>query len=258
MTESNLNITREAGALRISLNRPHVLNALAPALLVELRNVLENDAQQQSIRAVLLTGEGRAFSAGADLAATRLEAGVAGLLRDLYNPVVLALSRLQKPVLAGINGVAVGAGLSLALACDLRVAASDAQFSIGFSGIGLTLDAGASFHLPRLVGSGRAFELASSNRRVDAAEAERIGLIERVLPADGFAASAWEYTQQLAAGPTHAFALMKSSLAASFHNSLEQQLEAEALAQQTAAGTADAREGISAFLARRTPEFRGS
>lgn len=258
MNESNLKITREAGALRISLKRPHVLNALSPALLTELRTVLETDAQQPDVRAVLLTGEGRAFSAGADLAETSLETGVAELLRDLYNPVVLALSRLQKPVLAGINGVAVGAGLSLALACDLRLAAADAQFSVGFSGIGLALDAGASFHLPRLVGPGRAFELASSNRRVAADEGERIGLVERVLPAEGFATSAWEYTRALAAGPTRAFALIKSELAAGLHNSLEQQLEIEAQAQQEAAGSADAHEGISAFLTKRAPDFRGN
>jgi 2-(1,2-epoxy-1,2-dihydrophenyl)acetyl-CoA isomerase len=257
MGESNLSLTREAGALRISLNRPQVLNALSPALLAELRTVLETEATGADVRAVLLTGEGRAFSAGADLAETSIDADVDKILRELYNPVVLAIARLGKPVIAGVNGVAVGAGLSLALACDLRLASDAALFSTGFSAIGLALDAGGSYHLPRLVGSGRAFELAYSSRRLDAEEASRLGLVEVVLPAADFAAAAWHYTLELAAGPTLAYSLIREELQSSLQHDLHAQLELEAKAQKRAALSSDAREGVAAFSQKRQPQFGG-
>jgi 2-(1,2-epoxy-1,2-dihydrophenyl)acetyl-CoA isomerase len=257
MAESNLELTHEAGALRITLNRPQVLNALSPELLAELLTVLKTEAAREDVRAVLLTGAGRAFSAGADLAATSIDADVDAILRELYNPVVLALSQLAKPVVAAVNGVAVGAGLGLALACDLRLASEAALFSVGFSAIGLVLDAGTSHSLPRLVGQGRALELAFSNRRLDAAEAERIGLAERVLPAADFPATAWNYVQQLASGPTLAYSLIRQQLQASLQNTLPQQLELEAVLQGRAAASGDAREGIAAFAGKRAASFTG-
>lgn len=256
MNPSNLELTREAGALRITLNRPQVLNALSPALLAELLHVLETQANDDDVRAVLLTGAGRAFCAGADLAESNLSTGVDALLEELYNPVVLALSRLQKPVIAAVNGAAVGAGLSLALACDFRLASEAALFSVGFSAIGLVLDAGGSYWLPRLVGPGRALELAYSNRRVDAAEAQRIGLVETVLPAEDFPEVAWQYALRLAAGPTLAYSLIRRQIRAG-QPELQQQLQLEAAFQQQAASSSDAHEGISAFLQKRPAAFGG-
>ena len=155
-----LKLDREGGALRIALDRPHVLNALSPAMLDELRQALEGPAAHDDVRAVLLTGEGRGFCAGADLAETSVDADISELLEGRYHPVVRALRALPKPVVAGVNGVAAGAGMSLALACDMRLLASGASFAVGFTGIGLVMDASCSYALPRLVGLGRAFELA--------------------------------------------------------------------------------------------------
>lgn len=256
MNPSNLELTHEAGALRISLNRPQVLNALSPALMTELLQVLETEASSSDVRAVLLTGSGRAFCAGADLAESDLHADVAGLLEELYNPVVLALSRLQKPVIAAVNGPAVGAGLSLALACDFRLASEAALFSVGFSAIGLVLDAGSSYWLPRLVGPGRALELAYSNRRLDAAEALALRLVETVLPAADFPEVAWNYALRLATGPTLAYSLIRQQIREG-QPELQEQLQLEATFQQHAAAGSDAREGISAFLQKRPAVFGG-
>jgi 2-(1,2-epoxy-1,2-dihydrophenyl)acetyl-CoA isomerase len=256
MSTSNLELTREAGTLRISLNRPQVLNALTPALLAELLAVLETEAAQRDVRAVLLTGTGRAFCAGADLAESDLGSDVGAMLEELYNPVVLALNRLEKPVIAAVNGAAVGAGLSLALACDFRLASEAALFSVGFSAIGLVLDAGASYWLPRLVGPGRALELAFSNRRLTATEAERCGLVEVVLPAEDFPEVAWNYALRLAAGPTLAFSLIRRQIRDG-QPGLREQLELEAVFQKQAASSSDAQEGISAFLQKRPAAFGG-
>lgn len=257
MTKANIDIHQDGPALRITLNRPEVLNALSLALLDELREALEGPASDDGVRAVLITGAGRGFCAGADLADTRVDGDIGGILERSYHPVVRAIATLPKPVVAGVNGVAAGAGMSLALACDVRLLSAAASFALGFTGIGLVMDAGSSYYLPRLVGPGRALEMAFSNRRVMADEAVAIGLGERVLDADGFESAVWNEVRAMAEGPTRAFALAKREVRASLDHDLEQQLALEAVCQAEAASSQDVREGIAAFREKRPPRFQG-
>ncbi len=243
--------------MRVAIDRQHVLNALTPRTLHELAGVLSGAATDEEVRAVLLTGEGRGFSAGADLAETPVDGDIGAFLERSYNPVVRAIAALEKPVVAGVNGVAAGAGLSLAVACDMRVASDAAVFALGFTGIGLVMDAGSSYHLPRLIGVGRTMDLALGNRRLSAAEAHSIGLVERVLPADGFADAVWDMVKALAGGPTLSYALVKRQLQETLSNGLEEQLALEAGAQSRAAASRDAREGVAAFREKRAPRFEG-
>src|SRR5690554_8098846 len=228
MAYQTIALHEEGGALRITLNRPEVLNALTFELLAELADALWGPAAESDVRAVLLTGAGRGFCAGADLASTPLSGDIGQILERSYHPVVRAIVDLDKPVIAGVNGVAAGAGLSLAVACDLRVASEAAVFALGFTAIGLVMDAGCSYHLPRLIGVGRTMDLALGNRRLDAAEAKAIGLVERVLPAEGFADAAWDLVKQLAAGPTLRYALVKRQLGVTLRNDLDDQTALEA------------------------------
>lgn len=257
MAFTNLRLDREGNALRITLDRPRVLNALSPEMLDELRQALEGPAAEEGVRAVLLIGEGRGFCAGADLERTPVDADIRELLESRYNPIVRQLSELPKPVVAGVNGVAAGAGLSLALACDMRLLSSAASLAIGFTGIGLVMDASCSHALPRAVGLGRAFELVYSGRRVQAEEALELGLGERILDAGTFAEEAWSFVRALAEGPSYAFALAKQELRASLQNDLEQQLALEAELQARAATSQDVREGLAAFREKRPPRFQG-
>jgi 2-(1,2-epoxy-1,2-dihydrophenyl)acetyl-CoA isomerase len=255
-----LRVVRDGALLHISLNRPQVLNALTPELLLELRRALEGAAAAE-VRAVLLSGEGRGFCSGADLSAGELavKAGgdVTATVERFYNPVVRALAELRKPVVAAVNGVAAGAGMSLALACDLRLLSERAVLTLGFSRIGLALDASMSYTLPRLVGPARALELAYTGRKLDAQEALSLGLGELVLGADGFVAAATAFAKALSEGPTQSFALIKAQLAASPGNTLGAQLALEARLQGEASRTEDFAEGVRAFAEKRAPIFRG-
>ncbi len=250
-----LKVTQTGALLTISLNRPQVLNALTLELLGELQTALEEAAD--TVRAVLLTGEGRGFCSGADLSATTLDKDTTKIVETYYNPVATALMTLQKPVIAAVNGVAAGAGMSLALACDMRLLSSEAVFALGFSRIGLVMDASISYTLPRLVGPARALELAYTGRKVSADEALKLGLGELMLPAEGFAEKATEFAQALAEGPTQSYARIKAQVALSLENTLEAQLGLEARLQGEASQTADFAEGVKAFAEKRTPEFRG-
>lgn len=256
MPYQNLSLEERAGALRITLNRPRTLNALTLDLLTELADALKGPAAERRVRAVLVTGAGRGFSAGADLGGTEIGKDIGALLERYYHPVVRAIATLDKPVIAGVNGVAAGAGMSLALACDARYLAPEASFTVGFTGIGLVLDAGGSYYLPRLVGQGRAMELTFSNRRVDADEAVTIGLGERVLAGD-FPEAVFREAVKLAAGPTYAYWLAKRELRASLDNDLETQLKLESDMQSRAARSSDVQEGIAAFKEKRAPRFEG-
>lgn len=257
MEYQNLTLEERDGALRISLDRPEVLNALSFELLRELNDVLTGPAAQEGVRAVLLTGAGRAFSAGADLGSTDVSGDIRTVLEESYHPVVRSIAKLDKPVIAGVNGVAAGAGMSLALACDFRLLSEEALFTVGFSGIGLVMDAGCSYFLPRLVGLGRAMELAMSNRRVGAEEALAIGLGERIVAGADFAEEAFAQVRQLAQGPTLGYALAKRELRESFANDLDLQLLLEADSQARAAASHDLREGLAAFREKRAPRFEG-
>ncbi len=258
MSYKTLLLHEEDAALRITLNRPEVLNALSLELLEELREALETRAARQDIRAVLLTGSGRGFSAGADLASTGVDADIGRLVETYYNPVARLLVKLPKPVVAGVNGIAAGAGMSLALACDLRLLSENAAFALGFTGIALVLDASGSYFLPRLAGRSRALELAYSNRKVGAEEAVTLGLGEKLLSAETFEAESWAFVKGLASGPTGSFGLVKRQLTESLLNDFEGQLRLEAELQSEAAASEDAQEGVRAFREKRKPVFRGS
>ncbi len=247
-------VDSEDGALRIRLNCPDVLNAVTLELLTELKEVLGGAATWKDIRAVLLTGEGRGFCAGADLSSNLLGQDIQSIVETYYNPVIHLLATMPKPTLAAINGVAAGAGMSLALACDSRLMSDKAALTVGFTKIGLSLDAGMSFFLPRLVGRGRAFELAYSNRAVTAQEALQLGLAETILPSEGFADAAFAFTKELARGPA-SYSYVKQLLNTS--EGLEEQLRLEATLQANAAKTSDASEGIRAFLEKRKANFKG-
>jgi 2-(1,2-epoxy-1,2-dihydrophenyl)acetyl-CoA isomerase len=243
----------------ITLDRPAALNALTIALKEDLLAALRAVDRDRAVRAVLLTGEGRAFCAGQDLK-ERLEPGVAPLaveIRERYNPIIRAMRALDQPIVGAINGVAAGAGAALALACDLRLASDLATFRLAFGRIGLVPDSGVTWFLPRLVGAARAAELALLDEPLSAADAERIGLVARVVPADSLAAEARAVAARLAALAPKALALTKHALERSWSVSLEAALDDEAYRQGIAGATDDHREGITAFLEKREPRFRG-
>jgi 2-(1,2-epoxy-1,2-dihydrophenyl)acetyl-CoA isomerase len=247
------------GVAVVTLNRPEVRNAVDRRMAGELQHVLDETADP-AIRCVVLTGAGGSFCSGQDLRAVAGEGGAASaaaIVRETWNPVVLRLRSLAKPVVAAIGGAAVGAGMSLALACDVRVAAESAAMSFGFARIGLMPDAGTTWLLPRLVGLGRALELVMSARSFPAGEALELGLVELVVPDDRLMDEARTIATSLAAGPTVAYGMAKQAMNRSFELSLAEALELEAGLQGQVAGTQDVAEGIQAFLEKRFPVFRG-
>ncbi len=258
--------TTPEGVRTLTLNRPERLNAVNPALAEELPAALDEAAVDDAVRAVVLTGAGRGFCAGLDLA----EPAGAGVLSgggtraerlDAYAWVgrwVQAVVACEKPVIAAVNGPAAGAGFGLALACDVRLVADGAPMTAGYVRRGLSPDAGVTYFLPRLVGLARAMDIALTGRDVDSAEAERIGLASVVLPRDGFADAVAAYARRLAAGPPVALALTKRLLAASYDRTLDAQLRDELAHIKTAFATADVREAMAAFKEKRTPTFRGA
>ena len=248
---------RDGAVLRITLNRPDVYNAINRELHAGLAAALE-EAADSEVRAVVLTGAGRGFCAGQDLREFQeLPGGVRSALEETYHPNVRAIRALEKPVVAAINGACAGAGLSLACACDVRIAASDASFVPGFIGIGLVPDAGGTWFIHRLLGFARAFEWMVSNRRLDANEALGWGLVSEVVPGDGFEARVVELGAWYAALPTRGVAGTKKLFEHAFGAALEDQLELEAALQQASTETEDFREGVQAFLEKRAPDFRG-
>ena len=216
-------------------------------------------ADDRTVRAVVLTGAGRAFCAGQDLR-ERLEPDAAPLADELrlrYNPLIRAMVGLDKPIVGAINGIAAGAGASLAFACDLRVAADSASFLLAFGRVGLVPDSGATWLLPRLIGGAKAAELAFTGEPLAAADAHALGLVARVVPADRVVAEAQALAARLAAGAPQAIALTKRALRASWGTTLDEQLETEATLQGEAGATADHAEGVAAFVERRPPRFTG-
>jgi 2-(1,2-epoxy-1,2-dihydrophenyl)acetyl-CoA isomerase len=254
---AEVEVSREGAVQTITLNRPDKLNAFTRELHTQLYDALEQ-ARDPGVRAVVVTGAGRGFSAGQDLGAFGEAGDVAAMLRATYHRNVLAIRALEKPVLAAVNGVCAGAGLSLACACDLRLASDAAFFVPGFVGIGLIPDSGGTYFVQRLLGTPRAFEWMTSNRRLTAAEAHAWGLVSEVVEADAFEARVAERAAELAAAPTRAIALTKRLFDEAATSTLEVQLEREAEAQAMAAQTDDFREGVAAFREKRAPEFRGS
>ena len=254
---AEVEVGRDGRVQTITLNRPDKLNAFTRAVHEELHAALE-EARDPAVRAVVITGAGRGFSAGQDLGAFGEAGDVAAMLRATYHVNVLAIRSLEKPVIAAVNGVCAGAGLSLACACDIRLASDAASFVPGFVGIGLIPDSGGTYFLQRLLGTARAFEWMTSNRRLTAAEAHAWGLVSEVVEADSFPARVAERAAELAAGPTRSVALTKQLYDEAASSTLEEQLEREAEAQAQAAQTDDFREGVAAFGEKREARFSGS
>jgi len=249
---------RDGAVLTITLNRPDVLNAFNAAMHEALGAALE-EAGDASVRAVVLTGAGRGFCVGQDLTEFRESAGDIGdRLRSNYHPNVLAIRRLEKPVIAAVNGAAAGAGLSFACACDLRIAADSASFVPAFINIGLVPDSGGTYFIAHLLGYARAFEWMTSGRKLSAAEAHQWGLVSEVVEADRLAERAAEVAAEYAARPTRGVGMTKRLFGQAFENTLEEQLELEADLQTAATRTNDFKEGVAAFLEKRDPEFSGS
>lgn len=255
-------LQRRGGELRVVLNRPEAMNAWDRGLSDDLLQAVELAAGDESVRAVTIIGAGRAFCSGADLKAGfdatpegRPDVGTA--LRERYHPVITGVRRMDKPVLAAVNGPAVGVGLSLALACDLVVARESAYFLLAFVNIGLVPDGGASIFVPSRIGLARASEMAMLGERVPAPKALEWGLVNRVFADDEFDGEVDALATRLAEGPTSSYAGSKRQLNATVYAGLDEQLELEASIQQEMAGTDDFLEGVGAFLQKRSPSFGG-
>lgn len=260
------------GIMSITLNKPDILNAIGAVMLEELGMVIEETDKDDDIKVLVLTGAGRAFSAGADLATVsgivRPNLGIADPVEmnrrvrlkplALYGDIALKLRNLEKPTIAALNGMATGVGLSYAMACDIKIASEKAKFSFPFVKLGGIPDGGATFYLPRLIGSSRALELIYTGDTIDAREAERIGLVNRVVPHENLLTNVMELAARIAKGPSMAIELMKGAL---YHglesNNFAHHLGYETWAQERCFETEDIKEGVTAFFEKREPKFKG-
>ncbi|HEY8935043.1 MAG TPA: enoyl-CoA hydratase-related protein [Cyclobacteriaceae bacterium] len=254
-----INYTVNQGIGTVTLNRPDVYNALNDEITFELQDVLKRISKDDAIRVVVLTGEGKAFCSGQDLKSVPADQKRSFMdsLHKRYNPIIRAMRELPKPIISKLNGVAAGAGCSLALACDMIIASEEASLIEVFINIGLVPDSGSSYFLPRLVGMAKAFELCALGSKVKAKEAAELGLINRVVPADQLEQTVNELANQFANAPTRAIGLIKKMLNKSTMSSLDQMLDYEAYCQEIAGQTSDYKEGVKAFLEKRKPEFTG-
>jgi 2-(1,2-epoxy-1,2-dihydrophenyl)acetyl-CoA isomerase len=255
-------LDRRGGELRITLNRPDAMNAWDKQLGTDLLAAVHEAAADDGVRAVVVTGAGRGFSSGADLKAgfdptPEGHPDVATALHERYHPIITALRELPKPVLAAVNGPAVGIGCSLALACDLILARESAYFLLAFVNIGLVPDGGSSLLVPERVGLARASEMAMLGERIPARQALEWGLVNRVVADDRFEGAVDELAARLAAGPTRAYAGIKRQLNAWLFARMAEQLDLEAALQQQSAASGDFQEGVQAFLERRPAAFGG-
>jgi 2-(1,2-epoxy-1,2-dihydrophenyl)acetyl-CoA isomerase len=258
-TYNYLRYSVQEGVATITLNRPEVYNALNDEITFELQDALKAVAKDSAVRVVVLTGEGKAFCSGQDLKAASGDQKRSFMqsLHKRYNPIIRAMRSLPKPIIARVNGVAAGAGCSLALACDLIVATEEATFIEVFINIGLVPDSGSSYFLPRLVGTAKAFEMCSMGSRIKAGEAVAIGLINKAVPTDQLDGVVKSYTDYYSAAPTKSIGIIKKMLNKSTTATLEDMLEYEAYCQEIAGATHDYKEGVSAFLEKRKPDFQG-
>jgi 2-(1,2-epoxy-1,2-dihydrophenyl)acetyl-CoA isomerase len=255
-------IERAHGVLTLTLNRPDVLNSFTREMAAALQSALVDAAADDSVRAVILTGAGRGFCAGQDLAEALPQDGgpipdIGEIVKTSYNPIIRAIRAIEKPVLCAVNGIAAGAGANLAFACDLTIAADSASFVESFAKLGLIPDTSGTFFVPRLVGMQRATGMFFLAEKMPAAKAKEWGLIWDVVPAAELMPTVTRLAEQLATQATRGFGLTKRALAASFGNSLDAQLDVEAQAMHEAGRTADYEEGVRAFLEKRAPVYRG-
>lgn len=245
--------------LYLTLNRPEVFNSFNKEMALALQNELDKASSDENVRAIVLTGNGKAFCAGQDLAEATDPNGPSlnDIVRLHYNQIILKIRAIEKPVIAAINGVAAGAGANIALACDITIAKESASFIQAFSKIGLIPDSGGTFYLPRIIGFQKASALMMLGDKVSATDAEKLGMIYKVVADEQFDELIHSTAQNLASMPTKGLGLTKRALNKSFESSLEQQLEWEAVIQTEAGQTYDFNEGVQAFLEKRKPEFKG-
>ncbi len=248
------------GVAQITLNRPHALNAFNDQMIQETTAVFKQASRDQTIRCVVLMGNGRAFSSGQDLSdvSSRGDSfSIGDHLRHGYHKLIMQMVTLEKPIIGAINGIAAGAGCGVALAADIRIASDTASFMLAFSRVGLVPDSGVNWFLPRLIGTARAYEMAITVDKIPAATAYEWGMVNRVVPAAQLMETVAAWAKPLAAGPTLAFGLTKRAMNKAWQTDLPAALTYEALLQEIAGRSHDSKEGVTAFLQKREPEFRG-
>jgi 2-(1,2-epoxy-1,2-dihydrophenyl)acetyl-CoA isomerase len=250
----------ENGVLTLKLNRPSVFNSFNREMALALQEELKSARQNDEVRAIIIIGEGKAFCAGQDLAEATDPNGPAlqTIVKDHYNPIIELIRKIEKPIIAGVNGVAAGAGANIAFACDITIAKESASFIQAFSKIGLIPDSGGTFFLPRIIGSQKALALMMTGDKVSASDAEKMNMIYKVVADEDFENELYKFANQIAKMPTRGLGLTKKAINASFSNDLTSQLALEEVLQTEAGQTYDFKEGVNAFLEKRAPEFKGN
>lgn len=260
MAYQHILFSQTNGAATIMLNRPETLNAFTEEMISETTDAFKQAGRTQSVRCVVITGNGRAFSSGQDLAEVQERAGqfsIGDHLRQGYNRLIQQMVSLEKPIIGAINGIAAGAGCGVALAADIRIASDQASFMLAFSKVGLIPDSGLNWLLPRMIGYGRAYELALTADKIPAEQALAWGMVNRVVPQAQLMETAAAWAERLAGGPTLAFGLTKRAMNQGWTMSLAESLEYEAHLQEVCGRSADNLEGVQAFLQKRPPRFQG-
>lgn len=252
-------VTHLNGVCELKLNRPEVFNSFNKPMAIALQKALDDCMNDDSVRAIVLVGEGKAFCAGQDLAEATDRNGpeLQSIVKEHYNPIIKKIREIEKPVIAAVNGVAAGAGANIALACDITIAKESASFIQAFSKIGLIPDSGGTFFLPRIIGTQKALALMMTADKIMASEAEAMNMIYKAVPDEEFEGEVAKFAGKLAMMPTRGLGLTKKAVNQSLFNSLDQQLDVEETLQTEAGKTHDFNEGVAAFLEKRKPEFTG-
>lgn len=252
-------ITYSNGVCELKLNRPTVFNSFNRSMALALQNALDDCELNDEVRAIVITGEGKAFCAGQDLGEAMDPEGpeLQDIVKEHYNPIIERIRNIEKPIIAAVNGVAAGAGANIALACDITIAKKSASFIQAFSKIGLIPDSGGTFFLPRIIGAQKSLALMFTGDKISSEEAERMNMIYKAVDDELFDQEVLSFAKKIAAMPTRGLGLTKKAVNASFSNNLTQQLALEEQLQTEAGQTYDFREGVNAFLEKRQPEFKG-